>query len=123
MESDAEIKNLLSQIEELQQQKELEILNVRTESIELEKILKSSFQEETEAYKLESTVALEGLKKELKYEQTRRQQLQAHLTESETELLTKIQKLEEINMNLQNKADVAVLESTRLKLDSLHSLS
>lgn len=121
IESDAEIRNLTSQIEELQIQKEMEITYVRTESIELEKILITSFREESEMYRKEASIALESAKKELKYEQTRRQQLQLHLTESETELLNKIQNLEEVNIRLQNRADQADLESTRLRMESLHT--
>lgn len=98
----------------------MELTNVRTESVEVEKILKNSFQEESEAIKHEASSAVETMQKELKYEQQRRQQLQLHLTESETQLWEKIRKLEDMNIKLQNKADQAELESTRIKMNSLH---
>ena len=111
---------MLSQIKELKYHNEIEVTNLRTESFEVEQILKNSFQEECEAFRQEASAVLESTQKELKYEQIRRQQLQSHLTESETQLWDKIQKLEEMNILLQNKADQADLESTRLKMNSLH---
>ena len=116
IESDAQIKNLVSQIEELQKQKDAEVMNARTESSEIENILKTSFQEEFEALKSKASEALKNSENEVKYEQLRRQQLQIHLTESESQLLSKIRLLEETNMELQKRADQGDLESTRLKM-------
>ena len=120
IESDAQIKNLVSQIEELQKQKDAEVMNARTESSEIENILKTSFQEEFEALKSKASEALKNSENEVKYEQLRRQQLQIHLTESESQLLSKIRLLEETNMELQKRADQGDLESTRLKMKILH---
>lgn len=118
--SEAQIKNLVTQMEELRKQKETDMINARAESSELEIMLKASFQEEYDALKSEASHALESAQKELKYEHSRRQQLQNNLIESESHLLNKIQLLEEANMDLRNKADQADLESTRLKMTTLH---
>ena len=95
-------------------------MNARTESSEIENILKTSFQEEFEALKSKASEALKNSENEVKYEQLRRQQLQIHLTESESQLLSKIRLLEETNMELQKRADQGDLESTRLKMKILH---
>ena len=120
IESDAQIKNLVTQIEELQKQKDAEVMNARTESSEIENILKASFLEEFELLKSEASDALKSSENEVKYEQLRRQQLQVHLTESESHLLSKIRSLEETNMELQKRADQGDLETTRLRMNILH---
>jgi hypothetical protein len=54
-------------------------------------------------------------------ELSRRQQLQAHLSESESQFFNQIQKLEEKNIFLQNKVEQAELEATKIRMNFFHS--
>lgn len=99
----------------------MEAASIRTEAFELEQILKASFLEEIESIKREANSSLESLKKEVLNEQSRRHLLQTKLTESETHLIQKINILEEKVILLQTMADQAELETTKAKMELLHS--
>jgi hypothetical protein len=53
-------------------------------------------------------------------EQSRKQQLQAHLSQSESQFFNQIQKLEEKIIFLQNKVEQADLEATKIRMNFLH---
>jgi cation transport regulator ChaC len=97
------------------------VANVKAEATEIEHLLKISFKEEQEANKIETFTFINNIKNELMNEQSRRQQLQAHLSESESQFFNQIQKLEEKNLFLQNKIEQADLEAVKSRMSFLHS--
>lgn len=121
LESEIQIKILISQINELKKQKETEVCNIKIEANSIENLLKSSYKEEIQQYRTQNNLIVDNLKVELRNEQSRKQQLQAHLIESEKQLLYRIQLLEEKLVILLARTEQAELEATKLKMESLHN--
>lgn len=95
--------------------------NVKAEASEIEGLLKASFKEEQEAHKKEFFIIVNNIKNELRNEQSRRHQLEAHLAESESQFFSKVQNLEEKNNILQSRVEQADLEATKSRMNFLHS--
>mmetsp|Transcript_25813 Transcript_25813/g.24647 ORF Transcript_25813/g.24647 Transcript_25813/m.24647 type:complete len:1282 (+) Transcript_25813:133-3978(+) len=121
IESEAQVKSLLARIDDLQKESEMEVANVKAEASESEHLLKLSFKEDQEAYKIETFTLINNIKNELMNEQSRKQQLQAHLSQSESQFFNQIQKLEEKIIFLQNKVEQADLEATKIRMKFLHN--
>jgi hypothetical protein len=120
LESESQIKAYQNKIHELQKQLEEERSSHNTSIHEVEKRLRKVMDETIASQKMQEASRMEGLRRQVEDEESKRRAIQSSYREKERHYLDKISSLEEKNITLMQQLEDLELKLTKIKLEGIH---